>query len=72
MAGESCEWDASKNRTNAKKHGIAFEDAARMFDGPVLEQTDDRFDYEVGRIIAFGTVNSFGGPRREREDSSTG
>ena len=50
------EWDAAKNAANVAKHGINFEDAARIFDGPVLEQIDNRRDYGEERIIAFGEV----------------
>ncbi len=48
------EWDAAKNAANVAKHGINFEDAARIFEGPVLEQIDIRRDYGEERIIAFG------------------
>ena len=50
-------WTDSKNRRNLKLHGIAFEDAVRIFDGPTLEQVDDRFDYEERRVYAIGVVN---------------
>ena len=39
------EWNAAKNAANIAKHGIDFEDAIEMFDGPVLERPDDRRDY---------------------------
>ena len=29
-------WDREKNRRNIIRHGIAFEDAARIFDGPTV------------------------------------
>jgi uncharacterized protein len=50
------EWDAAKNAANLEKHGIDFEDAIGIFDGPVLEQPDDRRDYGEQRIVAFGVV----------------
>ena len=50
-------WTHSKNRRNLKLHGIAFEDAVRVFDGPTLEQVDDRFDYDEQRVYAIGVVN---------------
>jgi uncharacterized DUF497 family protein len=37
-------WDEKKNRRNVKLHGVAFEDAARVFEGPTVEKIDDRFD----------------------------
>jgi uncharacterized protein len=50
-------WDRAKNRRNIRLHGIAFEDAMRIFEGPTLEKLDDRFDYGEGRIYAIGLVN---------------
>ena len=43
-------WDREKNRRNTIRHGIAFEDAARIFDGPTAEKVDDRFDYGEIRV----------------------
>ena len=46
-------WDSGKSRRNLARHGIAFEDAIGIFDGPTLEKVDDRFDYfEVTVIYA--------------------
>ena len=50
-------WDARKNRENVARHGIAFEDAMRIFEGPTLEKADDRFDYGETRVYAVGVVN---------------
>jgi len=50
-------WDEKKNRRNIDLHGIAFEDAARIFDGPTVERVDDRFDYGESRVYAIGMVN---------------
>jgi uncharacterized DUF497 family protein len=50
-------WDRRKNRDNVARHGIAFEDAIRIFDGSTLERTDDRFDYGETRVYAIGVVN---------------
>jgi uncharacterized DUF497 family protein len=52
------EWDAAKNAANLAKHGIDFEDAIGIFDGPVLERPDDRRDYGEQRIVAFGVVEA--------------
>lgn len=30
------EWDEAKNLSNQKKHGISFEDAARVFGDPLM------------------------------------
>jgi uncharacterized protein len=37
-------WSSEKNRRNIERHGIAFEDAMRIFEGPTVEKVDDRFD----------------------------
>ena len=50
-------WTDSKNRQNVSLHGIAFEDAVRIFDGPTVEQADDRFDYGERRVYAIGLVD---------------
>ena len=50
-------WDPTKNAANVRRHGIAFEDAKRIFDGPTVEREDDRFDYGEIRIYAIGLVN---------------
>ena len=50
-------WDEDKNLRNCELHGIAFEDAARIFDGPTVERSDDRFDYGENRVYAIGVVN---------------
>ncbi len=50
-------WDPKKNRQNVARHGIAFEDAIRIFEGPALERIDDRFDYGETRIYVVGIVD---------------
>jgi uncharacterized protein len=50
-------WRREKNRINARRHGVALQDAARIFDGPTVERVDDRFDYGETRIYAIGLVN---------------
>ncbi len=50
-------WDSKKNRANLARHGISFEDAVRVFEGPTLEKVDDRFDYGEVRVYAIGIVN---------------
>ena len=49
-------WDDDKAATNHRVHGIAFEDAVRIFEGPTLERLDDRFDYPETRWYAIGLV----------------
>lgn len=48
--------DEEKSRVNLARHGIGFEDAVRIFEGPTLERTDDRYDYGETGIYAIGIV----------------
>ena len=50
-------WNEEKNRRNIALHGIAFEDAKRIFEGATVERIDDRFDYGEIRVYAIGLVN---------------
>jgi uncharacterized protein len=50
------EWDAAKNAAHVAKHGIDFDDAVRIFEGPVLEQIDNRRDYGEKRVAVTGIV----------------
>jgi uncharacterized DUF497 family protein len=50
------EWDEAKNRRNLAKHGISFEEAARVFAGPMLREADDRGTYDEIRFRVFGMV----------------
>ena len=44
------EWDVEKAEENFAKHGIDFEDAARIFDGPTVQGEDGRHDYGETRM----------------------
>ena len=48
------EWDETKRQANLAKHYIDFQDAIRVFDGPVFERTNSRRG--EARIIAIGSV----------------
>ena len=50
-------WDERKAARNIQLHGVAFEDAIRVFQGPTLEQLDERFDYPEDRWYAIGLVD---------------
>lgn len=52
----SFEWDKNKNKTNYEKHGLDFEDAALVFEGPTLTFEDDRNDMEKKRYITLGEL----------------
>ena len=50
------EWDEAKNRKNAAKHGLDFEDAEQVFSGPCVTFEDDRFDYGEERLVTLGML----------------
>ncbi len=50
------EWDERKNQRNIEKHGISFELASRIFEGPVLSAPDTRNEYGEVREISIGKV----------------
>jgi uncharacterized protein len=52
-----CEWDDVKNASNVAKHGISFEMAQRIFDGPVLTAADHRKDYDERGEISIAMVD---------------
>ena len=52
------EWDPAKRLVNLRRHGVDFEIVERVFEGPVLERRDDRFDYGETRWVAVGRVNT--------------
>ena len=58
-------WDPKKSRRNLARHGVAFEDAIRIFEGHTLEQADDRFDY--GEMTERRIISAWRAERHERE-----
>ena len=50
------EWDEQKRLSNARKHGIDFRDAVRIFEGDTVLMDDDRFDYGERRFISLGLL----------------
>lgn len=50
------EWDPAKRATNLRRHGVDFKVVPRIFEGPVLERRDERFDYGETRWIAIGMI----------------
>jgi len=44
------EWDLMKARTNQRKHGITFKEAANVFDDPYALFEQDRTDEETGEL----------------------
>lgn len=49
-------WDKVKSEENLTKHGLSFEDAEHVFNGPTLTFRDDRLDYNEPRFITFGLL----------------
>ncbi len=50
------EWDEAKNESNLEKHGLDFEDAAKLFDGPILVTLDTGQDYGEERWLGLGLI----------------
>jgi len=50
------EWDEAKRRSNVRRHGIDFEDAAAVFAGETITFLDDRYDYGEMRFLTFGLL----------------
>jgi uncharacterized DUF497 family protein len=50
-------WDDAKDEANLRKHGISFDEAKLIFDGPVLTRVDDRADYGEIREISLGLLS---------------
>lgn len=50
------EWDEAKNQTDIRKHGIGFETAERIFEGPAATSPDRCRDYGEDRDISIGRV----------------
>jgi uncharacterized protein len=51
------EWDDAKNAANLTKHGISFEEAATIWDRPVVTGQDEMADLEV-RERSYGLIGA--------------
>lgn len=51
------EWDEAKNLDNIRKHRIDFADS-QMFEGSMLIELDDRFNYGEDRWSGIGFLNN--------------
>ncbi len=51
------EWDSNKNALNLNKHGLSFEEAIHIFNGPVFTTEDSRRDYGENRSISIGALS---------------
>jgi len=54
---DAFEWDEDKRRQNLAKHGVDFRHAVRVFEGAVLEVTDERRNYGEVRIGCLGEID---------------
>jgi len=52
------EWDEGKNLANIRKHKIDFADVPEMFEGQMLIELDDRFDYGEDRWMGIGFLGN--------------
>lgn len=50
------EVDPAKDAINRRKHGVALAAAAVLFEGLILRQPDDRFEYGEERWLAVGRI----------------
>ena len=54
------EFDVEKDEENQRLRGLPFEVAELLFDGPFIEEEDQRFDYGETRFVATGPIAAFG------------
>ena len=59
MGDADFEWDEAKNLSNQKKHGISFEDAARVFSDPLMMLVTNGYEDGEERWRACGQVGGF-------------
>lgn len=52
------EWDEAKDAENLRKHGIRFEEAREIFNGPTLTWFDDRYEYGEIRETSLGMLGA--------------
>ena len=55
------EFDPVKSDENIGKGRLPFDFAGLIFQGPFIEEQDDRFDYGETRFTATGPIAEFGG-----------
>ena len=48
------EWDESKRQSNLAKHHVDFQDALRIFDGPIFEKANR--SHGEDRVLAIGLL----------------
>jgi uncharacterized DUF497 family protein len=54
------EWDEGKDKTNQRKHGISFTEAAALFLDPFrIERHDGREEHQEDRWLTIGLADNF-------------
>ena len=48
------EWNLAKSERNRRQRGLPFDFAIELFEGPIIEQADNRRDYGEHRMRAIG------------------
>jgi uncharacterized DUF497 family protein len=56
LPGVRIEWDATNDRRNQVKHGVAFEEAAHVFRDPLVVMVQDRIENGEERWQSIGMV----------------
>jgi len=51
-------WDPAKNLANRRKHGLSFEEAARLFSVDHLVLFDEAHSQEEDRFVGIGPIRS--------------
>lgn len=51
-------FDPAKRDATLRTRGLDFADASRVFEGPLVEDFDDRFDYGEDRFITVGFLDA--------------
>jgi uncharacterized DUF497 family protein len=50
-------FDPAKRDHTLAEHGLDFADAEQVFDGPLVENPDERFDYGEQRLMTVGYLD---------------
>jgi len=50
------DWDEQKRLSNARKHGIDFQDAVEIFERDTVLMEDERFNYGEHRFVSLGLL----------------
>ena len=51
------EWDEKKRLSNIEKHGVDFDDAASIFEGPTVDLPSRKLDYGEERFAVLGEAD---------------